>query len=197
MGLPKRKSGQGAVESVAPLGHNAPVSGAPRSSEILTIDRTGPDRRSDAPEPSPHRGDGGRSRRPPRKTARTLLRAGVLALIAAAVLVGLWRLRASHPRRNVLLVTLDTTRADRLSCYGYDRPTSPRLDAFAREATRFGFAIAQAANTPVSHASILTGLDPYHHGLRMLHGRAANRLPADRVTLAEVWRSAGARRRRS
>jgi arylsulfatase A-like enzyme len=85
---------------------------------------------------------------------------------------------ASPPedRLNVLLVTLDTTRADRLGCYGYGKNTSPRMDALAEEGVRFDLAIAQAAVTPVSHASILTGLYPYQHGLRVLHGTDLYRL---------------------
>lgn len=93
--------------------------------------------------------------------------------------------------RNLLLITLDTTRADRLGCYGYDKPLTPNLDALAREGVVFDMAIAQAAVTPVSHASILTGLDPYHHGLRVLHGHVANRLNDRHETLAEVWQKAG------
>jgi arylsulfatase A-like enzyme len=97
------------------------------------------------------------------------------------------------PRLNLLLVTLDTTRADHLSAYGYDKSTSPHLDALASESTLFELAMAQASVTPVSHASILTGLEPFHHGLRVLHGRVGNRLPDDVETLAQVWRAARGR----
>jgi len=116
-------------------------------------------------------------------------------LIVAAVAAGGFYMFApgerSGPPLNVLLITLDTTRADRLGCYGYQRPTSPNLDKLAAEAARFDLAIAQAAVTPVSHASIFTGLDPYRHGLRVLHGVIENRLEADQVTLAEVWKQSG------
>lgn len=98
-----------------------------------------------------------------------------------------------RPRLNVLLITLDTTRADRMGFAGYGRPTTPHLDALAAESVVFDHAIAQAAVTPVSHASILTGLEPYHHGLRVLHGLAANRLPEEATTLAEIWRGLGGR----
>ncbi len=96
------------------------------------------------------------------------------------------------PVRDVLLITLDTTRADRLGFYGYRKPTSPSLDRLAAESVVFDLAIAQAAVTPVSHASIFTGLDPYHHQLRVLHGLAENRLADAFTTLAEVWRERGA-----
>lgn len=93
--------------------------------------------------------------------------------------------------RHLLLISLDTTRADRIGSYGYDRPTTPNLDALASESAQFDLAIAQAAVTPVSHASILTGRDPHHHGLRVLHGLLQNHLEDEQRTLAEVWREAG------
>ncbi|MFH2003069.1 MAG: sulfatase [Planctomycetota bacterium] len=82
----------------------------------------------------------------------------------------------SNARPNILLITLDTTRADRLGCYGYPKPTSPHIDELAGEGIRFDFAIAQASVTPVSHASILTGLYPFQHGLRVIHGASSFRL---------------------
>lgn len=92
---------------------------------------------------------------------------------------------------SVLLVTLDTTRADHLGCYGYSKRISPNLDRFADSAVLFTKAISQAAVTPVSHASILTGLNPCTHGLRVMHGLTENRLPASCVTLSEVLQSVG------
>ncbi len=92
---------------------------------------------------------------------------------------------------NVLLITLDTTRADRLSCYGYLERTSENLDRLAEQGVLFTRAITQAAVTPVSHASILTGQNPYTHGLRVMHGLTENRLRESCVTLAEVLRDAG------
>ncbi|MBN1488834.1 MAG: sulfatase [Phycisphaerae bacterium] len=93
--------------------------------------------------------------------------------------------------QNVVLITLDSTRADRLSTYGYDRPTSPRLDALAADGVKFEFAIAQSGLTPVSLASILTGMNPYEHGLRVMHGRVGYQLPSECVTLAEQLKTAG------
>jgi arylsulfatase A-like enzyme len=70
---------------------------------------------------------------------------------------------------NVLLVTLDTTRVDYLSCYDASKgELTPNFDAVAADAVRFEFAIAQSAGTPMSHASILTGLNPYQHGVRVI-----------------------------
>ncbi len=121
------------------------------------------------------------------------LRRALIAVLAGCPCLGLLSCRpaAESPRYNVLLVTLDTMRADRLGCYGYRRPTSPNLDKLAQHSVVFDLAIAQAAVTPVSHASILTGREPYRHGLRVLHGLVANRLAEAETTLAEVWRQAG------
>jgi arylsulfatase A-like enzyme len=116
-------------------------------------------------------------------------------LLAAGLLTWAYTtfLRSPKPQiqRNVLLITLDTTRADHLGCYGYQFPTSPQIDQLAAESVLFDKAIAQAAVTPVSHASMLTGLDPYHHGLRVLHGLVNNRLSEKQLTVAEVWQQAG------
>jgi len=67
-------------------------------------------------------------------------------------------------RPNVVLITLDTTRQDRLSCYGYERPTSPNIDAFAQEATVYEDAIAPSIWSLPSHASLFTGMYPHEHG---------------------------------
>jgi membrane-anchored protein YejM (alkaline phosphatase superfamily) len=72
-----------------------------------------------------------------------------------------------HEFPNVLLVSIDTLRADRLGCYGYERPTTPALDRFAREhAVRFAHAFAESSWTLPSHATMLTGLHPLSHGAR-------------------------------
>jgi arylsulfatase A-like enzyme len=92
---------------------------------------------------------------------------------------------------SILLITLDTTRADRLGCYGYSGQTSENLDLLAERGTLFTRAISPSSITPVSHASILTGQYPYSHGLRVMHGLGLNRLPESRWTLAELLRDAG------
>jgi arylsulfatase A-like enzyme/lipopolysaccharide biosynthesis regulator YciM len=66
----------------------------------------------------------------------------------------------------VLLVTLDTTRADRLGCYGYAPAKTRHLDRLAAEGTRFETAIAPAPITLPSHSSLFTGLYPFEHGVR-------------------------------
>src|SRR5262249_56334607 len=84
------------------------------------------------------------------------------------------------PNQNVLLVTIDTLRADALGSYG-GRAATPALDRLAREGVRFDFAHAHAVLTLPSHASILTGLYPYQHGIR---DNSGYRLPRDTRTAA-------------
>jgi predicted AlkP superfamily pyrophosphatase or phosphodiesterase len=83
--------------------------------------------------------------------------------------------------QNLLLITLDTTRADRLGCYGYGEPTSPVLDRLARQGVLFERAITQAPLTQVAHTSMLTGLYPKEHGI---HDNGAASLVASQPTLA-------------
>ncbi len=68
------------------------------------------------------------------------------------------------------LVVLDTLRADRLGCYGYDRETTPFLDALAARGIRYTQAHAPASHTPPSHASLFTGLLPSRHGVMSTFG---------------------------
>lgn len=94
---------------------------------------------------------------------------------------------------NVLLVTLDTTRADHLSCFGYERKTTPHLDRLAEESVLFDLAISTSALTPMAHASILTGLYPHRHGVRVFWGPTTSYLEEGIPTLATVLREQGYR----
>src|SRR5262245_62366867 len=89
---------------------------------------------------------------------------------------------------NVLLVTLDTTRADRLGCYGSKTVETPRLDALAARGVVFENAISPSPLTLPAHCSILTGLLPAEHGVRDNGGFP---LEDARVTLAEVLAARG------
>ncbi|HIG10198.1 MAG: sulfatase [bacterium] len=93
--------------------------------------------------------------------------------------------------RNVILVTLDTTRPDFFGCYGASGDLTPRLDALAQGGARFDMAISASAVTPVSHASILTGQLPYQHGLRVLAAPGGFRLPETVPTLASILGARG------
>jgi arylsulfatase A-like enzyme/tetratricopeptide (TPR) repeat protein len=88
---------------------------------------------------------------------------------------------------NVLLITLDTTRADHLGCYGYQPAKTPHLDGLAREGIRFARAYCPAPLTLPSHASIMTGLYPVTHGVR----NNGHDLPSGIRTLAEILKGRG------
>ncbi len=117
--------------------------------------------------------------------------AAAAALLAAALFAG--GCGSGEPRpagdTNLLLVTLDTVRADRLGGYGYGAAETPTLDRLAREGVRFAAASSNAPLTLPSHASLLTGLLPPRHGLR---NNGAGRLP-EVPTLAGVLAAAGYR----
>jgi len=73
--------------------------------------------------------------------------------------------------KNLVIVTIDTVRADRLGCYGYFRDTSPRLDRLAAESLRFTRCVTPIAQTTPSHTSIFTGVGPLEHGVTSNHAR--------------------------
>jgi len=110
---------------------------------------------------------------------------GVVLVLAAAAL--LWRSRPEPI--NVLLITLDTTRADRLGCYGYARGETPSLDRLAAEGVRFAQAFTPVPLTLPAHATMLTGLLPPEHGLRDNDGRMDAGIPI----LSEALRTRGYR----
>ena len=118
----------------------------------------------------------------------------VAAVGLAAVLAWIWAPRASRfavpartPDQNILLVTIDTLRADALGSYG-GRAATPHLDALARAGIRFDAAHAHAVMTSPSHASIMTGRYPFEHGVR---DNAGFRLDDSAVTLAELAQAEG------
>ncbi len=88
---------------------------------------------------------------------------------------------------NVLFYVVDTTRADHLSAYGYERETTPRLEQFARESVLFERAYAPSSWTRASTASLLTGLAPARHGARS----RKNRISKDAPLLAELLAAEG------
>lgn len=101
---------------------------------------------------------------------------------------------------SVVLITLDTTRADHLGCYGYARATSPSLDLFAEAAVLYENAYATSSWTLPSHASLFTGLLPMQHGAQSVPegpnrslGYGVRPLPESATTLAELLGDAGYR----
>ena len=89
---------------------------------------------------------------------------------------------------NVVVVTLDTTRADHLGCYGYGGARTPALDGLARVAVRFADAVSPVPLTLPSHTSMFTGLDPPNHGV---WNNSEYRLDPSLTTLAEVLKKEG------
>ena len=137
------------------------------------------------------RGSVGTAGRP--RTAHRGLVLGVL--IVGAVCIAIWAgLRATgrlgQPARpkNVLLITMDTTRADYLGCFGSPAARTPNIDRLSREGTIFTRCSSCAPLTLPSHASMMTAVYPYAHGARENGtGRLAEGVP----TLAETFRAAG------
>lgn len=97
-------------------------------------------------------------------------------------------------RPNLVLISIDTLRADRLSTYGHDRPTSPNLDRLAAEGVLFENAFSHSPKTAASHMTLMTGLYPESHRVRnRLNGAEGwlGSLSADIPTLAEFLSAAG------
>ncbi|MFM7736252.1 MAG: sulfatase [Alphaproteobacteria bacterium] len=134
----------------------------------------------------------------------------VPAILAAAVAVALWLgvrhgalrgeadpsgaavPRAGAPRPNLLVVSLDTTRADHLSAYGYDRPTTPRLEALLPSSVRFDAAYTPMPSTMPAHSSLFTSLFPRTHGVRKNGVPLAKTMPTLAESLSAAgWRTAG------
>ena len=115
---------------------------------------------------------------------------GVAALVLTAVAGGCQRPQSSAVGFNLLLVTLDTVRADRLGAYGARGADTPNLDRLAAEGVRFSSAASPVPLTLPAHASILSGLLPPRHGLR---NNGAGCFPEEPSLLATRLSSAGYR----
>jgi arylsulfatase A-like enzyme len=115
-----------------------------------------------------------------------LLGGGIMAVLLVLVAIS-----PSHAakRPDVVLITMDTARADHFGCYGYALDTTPNIDRLAREGALFENAFAHAVNTNPSHASLFTGLLPVQHGNRY----NGNMLREEVDTLATILSAAGYR----
>ncbi len=143
---------------------------------------------------------------------REILKYGLYGTLAVGLSPGFWisgcAQRQKGKRPNVILVTLDTTRADRLGCYGYYRQTSPNLDKLADDSLVYTRAIAPSSWTLPSHASLFTGKFTSSHGAQKdPHGplhlseaikgpesfkvARARGLSHNELTLAQILREAG------
>ncbi len=117
-----------------------------------------------------------------------VFRVGSIFALSVALLSGSPLISIARP--DVILITVDTLRADRLRCYGYKKIETPNIDRLARDGIRFDQAIAECPVTLPSHCSILTGTYPIYHGVR---DNSGYRLPPEQITLAEVLKQQGYR----
>ena len=130
-----------------------------------------------------------------RRAPRTGLRAALALLGVLGALRAGTALEAWHAARgpNLLLVSIDTLRADHLGAYGYDLPTSPTIDArLAGEGVTFTDVYSQSPKTTPSHMTLLTSLYPSVHGVELWqNGKPAHVLNPAVHTLAEILKNAG------
>ncbi len=91
-------------------------------------------------------------------------------------------------RPNILLITIDTVRADHVGCYGFPGASTPTIDALAADGIRYEKAFSQVPLTWPSHASILTGTYPFHNGVQDFTGQP---LSASFPTVAEAFHDHG------
>lgn len=123
-------------------------------------------------------------------------RAGILAIVPGLLLFVMdCAPPSSGPPSlpNLILISIDTLRADHLSAYGYERLTSPSIDALAAESVLFENAFSQSPKTASSHMTIMTGLYPEAHGLVNWDEVRNQRLAVGVPTLADSLRAAGYR----
>ncbi len=131
---------------------------------------------------------------------------GATLFVLATCLQGIWipNLKSRHEKQpaifapsiqasnvandpNIILISMDSLRADHLSCYGYRRKTSPNVDLLAREGTLFTRALSVTSWTLPAHLSMLTSLTPEALGVYGIH----DRLDPERITLAEILQQNG------
>lgn len=111
-----------------------------------------------------------------------------IAVVAAVSTLAWFHHRSRKP--NLLLITLDTTRADRIGCYDYKGASTPFLDKLAGEGVRFEQALTNVPLTLPSHTTMLTGLLPPEHGLHInAMGKLSSRIP----TVTELFQAGGYR----
>ena len=119
----------------------------------------------------------------------------VLAVFAIFAIYSCGDEEPPPPPPNVILITMDTMRADHMSGYGYERPTSPRMDQFADSATFYARSMATSPWTIPTHASLFTGRDPFEHGSHTLEAvgntQPINLLYDGFMTLAEALEQEG------
>jgi len=136
--------------------------------------------------PSPRRSTAACGGRP----AGPMSRRRCLAALAAPLLWGWRSASAATARPNILFVMIDTLRADHVGCYGYTRPTTPRIDRLARQSVRFANLYTAGPWTMPSVMTMFTSLHPSVHGAVSFQRRASLKV----TTLAERLKRLGYRR---
>jgi arylsulfatase A-like enzyme/Flp pilus assembly protein TadD len=96
---------------------------------------------------------------------QTVLILIIALLLTITVSSSLYSLGKDESKHNILLITIDTLRADRLSCYGSQNLKTPQIDSLAERGVLFSRAFANTSTTLPSHANILLGTTPNHHGV--------------------------------
>ena len=118
--------------------------------------------------------------------------AALVIAVGLIVAAGVWWLRSSMSpaadARQIVLISIDTCRADYLSCYGHADKTTPNIDALAAEGILFENVITPIPQTLPAHSSMLTGTIPPYHGV---HDNSGFQFATFNVTLAEILRDAG------
>lgn len=131
--------------------------------------------------------------------ARRYVAPAAVAIAAFVLGYGLWRLlhrvdiaefiRASGEQRyNVLLITIDTIRADRLHCYGFNEISTPNIDRLAGSGVRFADATTHVPLTLPAHTSIHTSNFPSYHGV---HDNGGFYVPKSQITMAQIFKQNG------
>lgn len=113
--------------------------------------------------------------------------AAMVAGLSPSLWIGGCKKQTTNIPTNVILISIDTLRADHLGCYGYSRPTSPILDRLASQGLLFENVMSTSPWTLPAHGTLLTGLYPSRHGLTAYN----TRLPAGIITLADILKEHG------
>jgi len=118
----------------------------------------------------------------------------ILIFVVLTAAVGVWFFtgggRGAAEIQNVILISIDTCRADHLGCYGYPRRITPNIDALAEESVVFENAMCSVPITLPSHTTMLTGTTPLYHGV---HDNATYRVAEYNRTIAQILRERGYR----
>ncbi len=116
----------------------------------------------------------------------------VSILFLAVSSAGIIEQKSRDNRPNVILIAVDTLRADHLRSYGYSRETSPEIDRFSRQSVTFTDCISHFPATTPSFASILTAKFPYHHGV-LDNNYKGYKLDKSHMTVSEILKNSGYR----